>query len=271
MDDTTIRSCQRTCWMIAALGGVGLALLLSLVWSLPFGGAMLAGLIFFAVLDQILRRVSCKTNMPTGGAAVPQADAAPAPPPRPVDPVRPEAADPVPARVTPHPPVVALAPSSGEVVEAPPPAMKPARVKAAAKPVAKKADAAKKPVAKAKAVKPTDADAAGADHPGAPRASGLAAAMGRTKEAAADAPSEPLLLLAPREGGADDLKLIRGIGPALERLLNDVGVWHFDQIASWKARDIAFVDDKMPTFKGRITRDEWVKQARALARSGGAV
>ncbi|MCY1125935.1 hypothetical protein OU426_03630 [Frigidibacter sp. RF13] len=99
-------------------------------------------------------------------------------------------------------------------------------------------------------------------------AKGIEAAMGRTHEEAVAA-AEPLLLLAPRDGKADDLKLISGVGPALEKLLNEVGVWHFDQIASWKAKDIAFVDAKLKTFKGRITRDEWVKQARALARKGG--
>ncbi len=89
--------------------------------------------------------------------------------------------------------------------------------------------------------------------------------MNRTHETA-PAEAAPTLLLAPRDGKADDLKLIVGVGPVLERLLNEVGVWHFDQIAGWKARDIAFVDAKLKTFKGRITRDEWVKQARALAR-----
>ena len=38
--------------------------------------------------------------------------------------------------------------------------------------------------------------------------------------------------------------------------------------SDWKAKDIAFVDDKMEGFKGRITRDEWVKQARVLAQGG---
>jgi NADH-quinone oxidoreductase subunit E len=56
-----------------------------------------------------------------------------------------------------------------------------------------------------------------------------------------------------------------GIGPSLERVLNEAGVWHFDQIASWKARDIAFIDSRIKGFKGRITRDGWVAQARDLA------
>jgi NADH-quinone oxidoreductase subunit E len=72
----------------------------------------------------------------------------------------------------------------------------------------------------------------------------------------------------PRGGVADDLKLIRGIGPALEQLLNAQGVWHFDQIAAWKARDIAAVDARLGRFYGRITRDGWVRQARILAAAG---
>jgi predicted flap endonuclease-1-like 5' DNA nuclease len=124
----------------------------------------------------------------------------------------------------------------------------PASVKAAAKP---KAKAAAKP---AKAPKSTGA-------------AGLDAAMGKTKSAPTAAASTELLDR-PRGGAGDDLKQIKGVGPALEKLLNTVGIWHFDQIASWKAKDIAFVDDKMEGFKGRITRDEWVKQARVLARGG---
>ena len=91
--------------------------------------------------------------------------------------------------------------------------------------------------------------------------------MGKTKDAPAPA-ATPLLLTTPRGGKGDDLKLIIGIGPALEKLLNSVGVWHFDQMASWKAKDIAFVDGKMEGFHGRITRDEWVKQAKILAKGG---
>lgn len=105
-------------------------------------------------------------------------------------------------------------------------------------------------------------------HDAARPVSGLDAALARAqrpREAAA-----PEFLSAPRGGKADDLKLIRGIGPRLERLLNEVGVWHFDQIAAWRARDIALVDEKMTGFHGRITRDEWVRQAREIveARKG---
>lgn len=94
---------------------------------------------------------------------------------------------------------------------------------------------------------------------------GLDAALARARSPAIDA--SPELLAEPRGGKADDLKAIRGIGPALERMLNEAGVWHYDQIASWRARDIAFIDGQMAGFHGRITRDGWIKQAREIVRS----
>lgn len=69
------------------------------------------------------------------------------------------------------------------------------------------------------------------------------------------------------EGKADDLKLISGVGPKLEKTLNGLGFWHFKQIAKWTKKDIAIVDDEL-SFKGRIERDDWVKQAKALAKGG---
>ena len=76
---------------------------------------------------------------------------------------------------------------------------------------------------------------------------------------------KPELLKKPR-GLADDLQLIWGVGPAFEKLLNKTGVWHFDQIASWSAADIKHVDALLKGFQGRIVRDEWVKQAKKLAK-----
>ncbi len=66
----------------------------------------------------------------------------------------------------------------------------------------------------------------------------------------------------------DDLKLISGIGPKLEQVLNGLGVWTFAQIAAWSAEEIAWVDDYL-AFAGRIERDEWLKQAGGLAKAAG--
>ncbi len=72
------------------------------------------------------------------------------------------------------------------------------------------------------------------------------------------------LLDAPRGGTGDDLKRISGVGPKLERTLNALGIFHYDQIAKWAADEIAWVDDNL-TFKGRIARDDWMSQAKTLA------
>jgi NADH-quinone oxidoreductase subunit E len=80
--------------------------------------------------------------------------------------------------------------------------------------------------------------------------------------------TRPAALEAAREGGADDLKRIKGIGPKLEKLCNRLGFYHFDQIAAWTADEVAWVDQNLEGFKGRVTRDNWVEQARLLA-SGG--
>jgi predicted flap endonuclease-1-like 5' DNA nuclease len=68
-------------------------------------------------------------------------------------------------------------------------------------------------------------------------------------------------------GEPDDLKLIVGIGPVLERMLHSLGVTTFRQIARWSERDVAEFDAKLPEFPGRIVRDQWVTQARALHES----
>jgi len=64
--------------------------------------------------------------------------------------------------------------------------------------------------------------------------------------------------------GPDDLKLIVGVGPVLERMLHNLGITTFRQIARWTERDVAEFDAKLPEFPGRIARDQWVTQARAL-------
>jgi predicted flap endonuclease-1-like 5' DNA nuclease len=71
------------------------------------------------------------------------------------------------------------------------------------------------------------------------------------------------------EGGqmVDDLKLIVGVGPVLERMLHQLGITSYRQIARWTERDIDEFDARLPEFPGRIRRDAWVTQARALHQS----
>ena len=68
-------------------------------------------------------------------------------------------------------------------------------------------------------------------------------------------------------GSPDDLKLIVGIGPVLERMLQQLGIGTYRQIARWSERDIDEFDAKLAEFPGRIRRDAWVTQARELHQS----
>ena len=65
-------------------------------------------------------------------------------------------------------------------------------------------------------------------------------------------------------GAPDDLKLIVGIGPVLERMLHLLGIGTYRQIAHWTEREIDEFDARLPEFPGRIRRDTWVVQAREL-------
>ena len=60
---------------------------------------------------------------------------------------------------------------------------------------------------------------------------------------------------------------MKGVGPGLEKTLNELGFYHFDQISGWRKKEIEWVDSRLK-FKGRIERDEWTKQAKVLAKGG---
>ncbi len=95
--------------------------------------------------------------------------------------------------------------------------------------------------------------------------SSKAKAASDTANVAAPEGKKPRLMTAPRKSGADDLKLISGVGPKLESVLNDLGFWHFDQIAKWTTDEVIWVDSRLK-FKGRIARDDWMSQAAKLAK-----
>ncbi|HSM42197.1 MAG TPA: 50S ribosomal protein L21 [Afifellaceae bacterium] len=86
-----------------------------------------------------------------------------------------------------------------------------------------------------------------------------------TKKAEPKAEATGALFTAPK-GKKDDLKKISGVGPALEKKLNDLGITTFEQVANFTAEEIEKVDDAL-SFKGRIERDDWVGQAKTLAES----
>ena len=115
-------------------------------------------------------------------------------------------------------------------------------------------------------VRVTEILAAGADK------SGVKAAIGTGSVSASEMPAAipsvkkaaPKKAAAAASTGADDLKVLSGVGPALEKKLHEAGVTTFAQIAAWNADDIAAMDEKL-SFKGRIEREGWVEQAKALA------
>ena len=85
---------------------------------------------------------------------------------------------------------------------------------------------------------------------------------------AAAGEQKPAGLAAPRGGTADDLKVIEGVGPAMEKLLNEHGIYHLDQIAAWGPAEVAWMDGNLKGFKGRVTRDKWVAQAKLIGEVG---
>ena len=77
----------------------------------------------------------------------------------------------------------------------------------------------------------------------------------------------PAGLTSPRGGVADDLKRIKGIGKVNEGRLNELGVFHFDQIAGWSREEIRWVGTYL-AFPGRIDREAWTSQADQLGKGG---
>lgn len=64
---------------------------------------------------------------------------------------------------------------------------------------------------------------------------------------------------------ADDLARIKGVGPKLVALLGELGVTSYAQIAAWSDEDVERIDAQLGRFAGRITRDQWIAQAKMLA------
>lgn len=77
-------------------------------------------------------------------------------------------------------------------------------------------------------------------------------------------PARPKGLAGARSGKADNLQMVSGVGPKLEKTLHGLGFFHFDQIANWTRDEVAWVDEHL-RFKGRIDREEWIPQCKLLA------
>lgn len=145
----------------------------------------------------------------------------------------------------------------------------PGNVKPTATPLT---DPAKAPVAPKAATLPSSppkAAPAPKTASGAAKSNGAASSSSQSQEPDPSVGSKPQTLGAPRGGAADDLKKIKGVGPKLEEVLHSMGFYHFDQIAGWSAEEVAWVDENLNGFRGRVTRDDWQSQARELM-SGGS-
>jgi len=129
-------------------------------------------------------------------------------------------------------------------------------------PAAKKPAASKTTVAKTVKSKPASPKPVSAKATPAKAAPKKPAA----KKAAGASDGKPETLAAPRGGAKDNLKNIKGIGPKIEETLNGMGIYHFDQVAAWGRKEVKWVDEEL-SFKGRIDREKWISQAKALAKT----
>lgn len=77
---------------------------------------------------------------------------------------------------------------------------------------------------------------------------------------------KPAGLDAPRDGRKDELRQIKGVTPQIEAALNDLGIFHFDQVAEWDKKAIVWIDNHL-ALRGRLAREKWIEQARELART----
>ena len=216
-------------WAIAAGAGLVAAAVCYVVGQLNYSQSGFIGVVIFLLVGLLL-------GMYWGSAA------APAPKPEAAKPMTPPAATPA----TAMPAATMAAPVMAEAAPA-------------AFMSAPMADAAPAPAKAARVAKPKAAK---------PVAAKVAAKPAAPKVVKAKNPDGPVRLSAPRMGKADDLKEIEGIGPALEKLCNSLGFYHFDQIAGWSDADIAWVDANMKTFKGRIVRDKWIAQSKIILSEG---
>jgi NADH-quinone oxidoreductase subunit E len=81
---------------------------------------------------------------------------------------------------------------------------------------------------------------------------------------------KPRTMTAPRKRGADNLKLMSGVGAKLEDALNGLGIYHFDQISKWSDAEVEWVDKHLK-LNGRLRRDNWMEQATKLVTGEKAV
>ncbi len=290
-DLTESQACTRRCWYIGGGLGIGVALLLLWLSSWSTFASVFAGIVVAVAAAILLQEILCSGKASDASVAPARSDAVAAPEPASA-PAAASAAmststtsasaavsDAGNTRVAPTTLMGAVPPDSVEAAPDQEPSNKTAAKSAgggatASAPVAD--DAAAKPAtagksaAKANAAPAAKKAAAKKADPApksAPAAKAPAAAKAKPARKPVAADGKPEMLTKARDGGADDLKLISGVGPKLEQTLNELGVYHFDQVASWRKKEIEWVDSRL-RFKGRIERDGWIAQAKTLAKGG---
>ena len=239
-------SCQVGCWAMAAAAGLLMFIMLSTIGDYSFLPAAVLGFLIFGLLGLLFNWLFCaplpaareKTDLSAASASAASTS------------TRASSASTAGAATVAAGAAAAVASTASRDSAAADKAAVDAKAQAAAD---KKAKAAKTKADKTAAAK-AEADAkAGEDFDG------------DDVRGAADEGTKPATLAAAREGGADDLKRIKGIGPKLEKLCNTMGFFHFDQIAAWTPDEMAWVNANLEGFKGRATRDKWIDQAKLLA------
>lgn len=290
-------TCTATCWGIAALAGILAAAVLMVLGGWSFLQATFIGIVFFVIGGAIMQLVLCRSLPAPKEAAVPVAGSAAQASAQPAA-VAPTAAKTAVAGAAVAASVATAA--SAKTAKAPTAAKAKPKANGAASttpagiaatgattskakttkaPAKAAAKAGKAPTAKAapkaaaktatKAATTTKAvpkaAAAKAAKPKAAAKTATASKAAARKPVAAD--GQPEVLKKARASGADDLKQIKGVGPGLEKTLNELGFYHFDQVAGWRKKEVEWVDSRLK-FKGRIERDEWIKQCKVLAKGG---
>lgn len=217
-------------WLVALAGGTFAGTMLWLLGGWSFLQAVFVGLIVFVVLGALISWAMMKPLPKPNELELktPPVPKAAAP-----------AAEPPKAEAPKAAPIAAAAAPTSAANTAPAPEPEaPAKKKAPAKKAAPKKTAPKK------------------------------AAATKSEPAASGGDGRPAMILDAPDGDADDLKKITGVGPKLEQTLNELGIFHYEQVAKFKKKDIAWVDERL-RFKGRIERDNWVAQAKELAKAKG--
>ncbi len=121
-------------------------------------------------------------------------------------------------------------------------------------------DALEGAVAPVPTVGDQDVDIAKIAAAAAAAASGAKGLMDTDTEAAAPSAAPPL---DDGDGPSDDLRQIKGIGPKIAGILDELGIRRFDQIAAWTPENVDWVNERLK-FKGRVEREQWIEQAQAL-------